>query len=281
MKQSAVGALHFPAINAVLYFSEKHATLLPNGRIAYAIAIYECFGALNDPWKMIFVNSIVQAWSALRTGDGTAEGSNLKEFDVMHDIPDRMSRSDMWYLEYQRNRYPKNISDERLKVLYHRNIAISSINLMKGDWPKLSQEQLMENMRRFAHIIEETNRRGIDLRTFSPKELTPEQRAEVYQGLPAKLIATLTEPPRGTAWPAASVARMEHSESRANISARNSAFRLAPCGLRTAKPSPPPKSAPPAPPTPCPTRARSMCWRGGRRPARAAARTRRRPSCTR
>jgi hypothetical protein len=194
MKQNDTAKPRFPAIDAVLYFSEKHATMLPNGRIAFATAIYECLGALSNPWKMIFVDRVVEAWFMLRTGDGSVEGTDLQGFDVMHDIPERMSRSDMWYLEYQRNPYLKDISEERLRVLFHRNIAISSINLMKGDWPKLAQERLMENMRQFTHIIEETNRRGIDLRNFSPKQLTPEQRTEVYQGLPAGLVALLTDP---------------------------------------------------------------------------------------
>lgn len=143
---------------------------------------------------MTFVDRIAQEWSIFRTGEISAEGIDPSAFDAVHDIPDRMSRSDMWYLEYRRSPYLQNVSDEQLKLLFHRNIAISSINLIKGDWPKLPKDRLMENMRRFTHIIEETNRRGTDLRTFSPKALTAEQRDEVYRDLPVGLIQILTEP---------------------------------------------------------------------------------------
>lgn len=194
MKKTDSTEPRFPDIDAVIYFSEKHSVRLPDGRIAFAIVIFEGLGAINHPWKMMFVDRIVEAWSTLRTGDVSAEGVDPREFDVVHDIPDKMSRSDMWYLEYQRNPYLRDVSDEHLKLLFHRNMAISSINLVKGDWPKISQDALAENTRRFAHIIEETNRRGIDLRSFSPATLTPEQKANIYRGLPPELVTILTAP---------------------------------------------------------------------------------------
>lgn len=181
----------FPSIDAILYISEKHATRLVTGQLAFPIAIYEGAGAIENPWKTQFVDRIVSAWSSHRTGGAPFEGSLESQFEPLHDIPERMSRSDLWYLEYERSPYLKDVSDEDLKVIFARNIGISSINLVKGEWPKLPDASLRENMRRFAHIIAETNRRGIDLRGFSPAAMSPNQIEKAYKGLPPELIDIL------------------------------------------------------------------------------------------
>ncbi len=49
-------------------------------------------------------------------------------------------------------------------------------------------------MRIFTHIVEEANRRELDLREFGRNKLTAAEAAEAYQGLPAKLVEMLIGP---------------------------------------------------------------------------------------
>ena len=192
MKLNASGELRFPAIDAILYISEKHFKILPDGRIGLAVGIFEAAGTVFHPWKQQFVDRIVETWSRMRTGSKPVPSEDVSHFDPIHDIPKTMSRSDSWYLEYQRRPYMSALPVERLKVLFNRCVAKISVSFVKGNWPKPPMEEAMKQGRVFAHLIEETNRRGLDLRQFGRNTLTPEQEMEVYAGLPPELVAILT-----------------------------------------------------------------------------------------
>lgn len=80
---------------------------------------------------------------------------------------------------------------EQLRFLFHRTVAVNSLTFLKGEWPKPPQSEVAEGMRVFQHIIEETNRRGIDLRMFDARLLTADEKARVYVGLPMELARIL------------------------------------------------------------------------------------------
>lgn len=182
----------FPAIDAILYFSEKHFKILPDGRIGYAVGIYDGPGVLSEPWKKQFVDRVVEEWSHMRTGSKSVPSEDASNFDVVDDIPKNMSRSDTWYLEYRRNPYMGKLPTERLKVLFNRCVAQNALTFMKGKWPKPAREVTEQRLRFFTHLIEETNRRGIDMRDFSRDKLNAEQRTEVYADLPSELVHLLS-----------------------------------------------------------------------------------------
>jgi hypothetical protein len=158
MKTSQSGEPRFPEIDAVLYISEKHFQVLPDGRMAYGLAIYEAAGAINQPWKTQFVDRIVDAWSRMRTGDSAVDGRDLYGFETVHDIPASVKGYEAWQLEYQRDPYMSSLTVERLRMLFHRMIAVNSLTFIKGNWPKPPQQEVADGMRIFQHIIEETNR---------------------------------------------------------------------------------------------------------------------------
>jgi hypothetical protein len=183
----------FPHIDAVLYISEKHFRRLTDGRVAMAMAIYEAAGAIEHPWKMGFVDRVVDAWSRSRVGGPAVQESGLSGFETVHDIPPTMARSDTWLLEYERTPYLASYSDRRLQVLFHRVMAVNSLTFIKGSWPKPSHEATSQGLRIFQHVIAETNRRGLDMQQFDRRCLTPDEEAEVHEGIPAELIQMLTE----------------------------------------------------------------------------------------
>jgi hypothetical protein len=191
MKVNRAREPRFACIDAVLYISEKHMRKLPDGRAAHGIVIYEAQGTLNDPWKRQFVNHIVDAWSVMRSGSAVAIESEDRDFVPIEDIPKSMARHEMWRLEYNRNPYLQTASLERLRTIFQRVIAVNSLTFLRGSWPKPSHQETAEGLRMFTHLIEETNRRGIDVRLLDRDLLTVAEKAEVYAGLPDELVAML------------------------------------------------------------------------------------------
>lgn len=66
-------------------------------------------------------------------------------------------------------------------------MALTSINFIKGDWQKLSPEIIHRLIREFTHILQEVNKRNLDMRFFSLDFLTPDERDRIYTGLPESL----------------------------------------------------------------------------------------------
>lgn len=175
----------FAGIDAVLYISEKHFISLPNGKPAFPSIVFGLEGLKTSPWKEQFVDQIVQRWAAFRT-DGVVHvpRDKLNRSERVHDIPERMTRSEAHALEYARNPYLRELSNEKLREVFHRNMALSSMGFVKGDWPKPSSEIIHQLMREFTHIQQEINERNLDMRFFALNLLTPEERDRIYTGLP-------------------------------------------------------------------------------------------------
>jgi hypothetical protein len=185
------GGVRFPNIDAVLYISEKHVQQLDIGRVAFAIIQIICVPAEEQRWKMEIIERIMQAWSEFRTG-GVAATGRLDQFESITDIPPTMARHEAWRLAYRRNPYLRKLTKEQLKIHFHRCLGFNSLSLLSGGWDRPPQEQCMAYIRSFGDTIEEINHRGIDLREFSPRDLSPQERAHAYAGLPKELIQMLS-----------------------------------------------------------------------------------------
>jgi hypothetical protein len=191
--QSSGDSSRFPSIDAVVYISEKHAQKLQDGRIAFAIVQIMCSPAIAQRWKMEVVQRVTQHWTEFRTG-GAAVSGRADQFESIVDVPSRMAAHEGWKLAYRRNPYLRGLTDQELKVHFHRCVGFSAL-LLNGNWPMPSQEQHLGYVRNFGDAIEEINHRGIDMRRFDPQGLTPKERAQAYAGLPEELIQLLSNLP--------------------------------------------------------------------------------------
>lgn len=185
----------FSNIDAVIYISEKHFQILPDGRAGLALVIYEGSGAANNPWKMQFVDRVTSKWALMRTGDALVEDGDPQAFEPIHDVPRSMKRYEFWILEYARNPYLKSLTLESLRVLFHRTVAFKALTFFKGNWSKPSREHVTAASRQFQHINEEINRRKIDVRSLDQGFLTPDEKAQVYVGFPIELVELLADFP--------------------------------------------------------------------------------------
>lgn len=196
MKHRNEGRQRFESIDAVLYLSEKHFTQLPDGRAAHPIAIYEGSGVLVNGWKRPILDRIIEGWSLFRTGGPPEFGDDPGGFRTVEDIPDRMTRSDAWRLEYARAPYLSALSIPQLRTFFHRTVAVNSLTFVIGNWDKPKPEETADAMRRFSHAIEEINRRGIDMRLMNAREMTTAETDNVFAGLPLELVNKLRKPTR-------------------------------------------------------------------------------------
>jgi hypothetical protein len=193
MKTSRPGGPRFSEIDAILYISEKHMRMLSDGRPSAALVIYEGAAIEYQPWKLQVVDRVVDAWSRLRSGSAAVESDDPYGFEVIHDIPEMARRSEAYKIEYRRRPYLSGVSFSDLKAIFHRSMAVNSLAFINGNWIKSSPKETERALRKFSHILEEINRRGIDMRTFSFDTLSPRQQQAVWQGLPAELVTKLKD----------------------------------------------------------------------------------------
>lgn len=188
----------FESIDCVLYISEKHFNKLPDGGFCHPILVYEGMGLICAEWKADVVNGIVKKWSLYRTGAPNGETEDFRSFLDVEDIPNELSRSDLWSLEYDRNPYLKDFSIKDLRVHFNRVFALLSLGFVKGDWPRPSPELMQDRLRQFQHAIREINRREADVRDMSIRKLEDKEFKTVFDGLPSELSEKLGKSNRNT-----------------------------------------------------------------------------------
>jgi hypothetical protein len=117
----------------------------------------------------------------VRTGAPVVEGKNVS-FEAVEDVPDIITHSDEWCLEYSRDPHLRMTPIPELRTLFQRTVAVNSLAFVKGSWPKQPDQAIRGGLRIFTHVLEETNRRGIDIRLLNANLLTTAEKAQVYAG---------------------------------------------------------------------------------------------------
>lgn len=194
LKPDSQGRLRYPHIDGVFYISEKHFQILPDGRPALGIMLYEGMGMIEAPWKGDFLDRLAVAWSELRTGAAPVFTDKLDGFETVRDIPEELKRYEQWELEYERDPYFAHFTFEAFRVMFNRTMSVLSQKFIIGPWEKPTDAEVMDAFRMFQHITTETNRRGTDMRTMHRRFLTPEERRIVDYGMPAELVAMMDRP---------------------------------------------------------------------------------------
>jgi len=147
-------------IDAVLYLTERHA-IISQGRLVYPILIIEGGSLKRSQWKSDLINFIVEKWTKWN-GNNTLDATiSPSEFETIENVPEQMTRSDLWRLNYRRNPYLRHLSGAEFKYRFEEN-RIHSLMYSLKDCPfKPPQVQIYENLERFTHFLEEINHRGI------------------------------------------------------------------------------------------------------------------------
>lgn len=193
----------YESIDAVMYLTERHATRVGDD-VVYFVGVFHGSPLDNSPWKDEVLNFIGHHWSlwnGVRHIVSNADAIN--SFVTIDHIPEQMRRQDLWRLQYRRNSYLRSGTNEQVRDRWDECMVISMFALLKDSPAKLSKEDLIVNMERFTHVMEEAAQRGIALSGLKPEAdrfvaagrrigLSPEQ--EVWLAANVADFATRTGP---------------------------------------------------------------------------------------
>lgn len=190
LRRREEGALLYPDIDAVIYMSERHATVV-DGRVALPIACIEGQPIADGTWKRLVLNQFVEGWADWNSSP-VHDHDDLNQFSTIDHIPESMPRHEAWRIEYRRNPYMRGWSDEKVRERFDESTLLSAWFFLKDSPLKPSAAANMENLRLFTHLMLELAERSIPI---SHVPSTPERRLAAAKRLnmPDSVIAWLTE----------------------------------------------------------------------------------------
>lgn len=160
LNRKSKGELSRKHIDAVLYLTERHATI-SEGKMVYPILIIEGNEFKQTPWKSDLLNFVIEKWAKW----GGKQKLDVKippnKFETIEDVPEVMARSDWWRVHYKRNPYLRSLSDAELREKFEENQVCSLMYTLKGCPFKPPETEIHNNIERFTHLLEEINHRGM------------------------------------------------------------------------------------------------------------------------
>lgn len=166
MARETAAGYRYDAIDAVLYFTERHGKAI-DGRMAFPIASIHGPAIDDHVWKDALLGHVVGAWARWQdrplhdAGDEEAPG-----FATIDPIPDRMPRHESWRLAYRRNPYLRDLDEGQLRDAFDEAMLVTILCGFKGSPLNLGMEAMMTATERFTHIQMEMHDRAIPMERF-------------------------------------------------------------------------------------------------------------------
>ncbi|MCI0722471.1 MAG: hypothetical protein L0338_26405 [Acidobacteria bacterium] len=181
------GAPLYPHVDAVIFLSERHATLL-HRQIAFPIVCIEGPSFRSDVWKNEVVDTLLTRWSKWNGVPLYGSDMRAQMFTTVDHIPDRMKRYERWQLDYKRRPYMSGFTEEELRERFDEIMCVSSLVMLKDSPLKPSHEATAWSMSSMSHLMLEMGWRGIPVTQF---EFGPERLAAAARRLrlPANVVA--------------------------------------------------------------------------------------------
>jgi hypothetical protein len=172
-KRTPQGEPQFPHINIVWMISENYVVEISPGRTAIPALVYQ--NNIPDPADVAgFTDALQLHWAAFHNVPiEINQGSNLDDIPFQtHPLDDAErkkpeTRADFWRREYDVNPYLQNLSIPRLIKHAERLFAKITPGMLKGASAAYQRES-QQAMRPWTHFLREVDRRGLDMREFSP-----------------------------------------------------------------------------------------------------------------
>jgi hypothetical protein len=182
-KKTESGDVRFPHVTVVLIISVGHYTQLTPTLKAMPILIMG--SGLPDPNDVEgFASSLLPQWAGF---DGQPL-LKVKTEDFPRLIFDRflpktgasrkpLRRQDLWRLQYRKTPYLRSLAKDELLEYGQELFEDIGPRFLKGA-PRTPEDYMMGLMERFAHFLEETNSRAIDMREMTSKMVGFKERME-------------------------------------------------------------------------------------------------------
>jgi hypothetical protein len=163
-------------IDGVIYLSERHATVEGQQLVLPLVAIRGP-GAKDSPAKDEVLDSVMTSWAEWNGCPVIDTSDEPPEFEAVEVVPDRMSRSDKWRLDYRRSPHLRDLSDEQLKERFDEVIVVNLLWGTKSSPKKLDREAITDALECFTHVVEELNRRHIPMQNVQQRLAQLQQAA--------------------------------------------------------------------------------------------------------
>jgi hypothetical protein len=214
-KRTPAGEPQFPHINTVWMISENYIVEFGPGRTGIPALFYQ--NDVPDPANVAGFTDALQAhWAAFHGAPiEMIEGSNLDELRFrahpMHDsqLKTPETLAGRWRREYDDNPYLQNLSIARLIRHAERLVARITPGMLKGA-SAMQQRESQRLMRSWTHFLQEVDRRGLDMREFSPMLRNLGRKLRASEGIDA--LARLG---RNDLCPCGSGKKFKHCHGRA------------------------------------------------------------------
>ncbi|OKH90203.1 hypothetical protein [Thalassospira sp. TSL5-1] len=190
MNHKSKDSTRYNSIDYVIYISEKHY-IHEEQKFRLTIWSYTNVEATNNPWKDQVIEKIITEWTQFRGAPISLQTESLQSIENSEeiiDIPKKMTRSEQWAIEYQRYPYLSEESIDNIRIIFHRTLLCTYISIIKGKWKKPTKEQQITYLRNFSHVIEEINRRGLDMNDMNKNLLSEQEITRISKGIPQDLI---------------------------------------------------------------------------------------------
>lgn len=186
--QKIEGRPRYEHIDFALYFTERHG-LAVDGLTAFPILVVEGLGVRDDKWKIDVAQDIVKRWAEW-SGRPLREADALASFTTIENVPEAMSRGELWALEYRRRPYLKALSREQLRDRFDEVALMGLLAGAKGAPLLLPEGALIDAGRLFGDLLAEMGNRAIPITEFRHD---PERQVAACRRLklPDKVISWL------------------------------------------------------------------------------------------
>ncbi len=159
------GSLLYPNIDAVMYKSERHVTALDQ-QMAFPIICIEGAPIESAEWKRDVLDLILRRWGVWNGRPLHHLNGFSNDFESVEHIPEKMKRYEKWELDYRRNPYMKEFTNEELRDRLDEITAISALKHVKGSPETPIDEAVMWSMSSMSHIMLEMGWRGTPITDF-------------------------------------------------------------------------------------------------------------------
>nr|WP_321510181.1 hypothetical protein [uncultured Hyphomonas sp.] len=173
LKRRREGTLARPHVDAVLYLSERHATV-DKDQILFPILIVHGYGCGKDADKRALVNWTANQWADWQGAPPATGKASASDFSTIQNIPDEMPKSDFWRLQYRRSPYLSQLSDLQLRERFDEVILQYLLATNPTSPQPISERKPLFWIERFTHILEALNDRGLSMEQIdtNPERLT-------------------------------------------------------------------------------------------------------------
>ena len=159
------GKLMLGNIDAVVYFTERHATKIVD-KIAFPILDIDGAGIVEAPWKRHVIASCLDRWREFSASELHRMEPTFSRFATIEPIPDQMARHQAWALVYRRKPYLRGVSEARLRDVWDELLVMSLLQMMEGSPVPHDHAETMIIMEKQAHLYQELAHRGLPITSF-------------------------------------------------------------------------------------------------------------------